>query len=154
MHNYFKKNVKLTDVQKDILIGTILGDACLEWGKTYKNARLRFDQTFPNHASYLMHIFSHFYDLSGKGPKVSFRKADKRTGKVYSSVHFKTLVFPCFNYYYDLFYKNGKKFIPDNIIELLNARVLAYWICDDGGKGSNNETHLYTLSLPIMKFYY
>ena len=73
-----------------------------------------------------MHIFSHFYDLSGKGPKVSFRKADKRTGKVYSSIHFKTLVFPCFNYYYDLFYKNGKKFIPDNIIELLNARVLAY----------------------------
>ena len=46
-----------------------------------------------------MHIFSHFYDLSGKGPKVSFRKADKRTGKVYSSIHFKILVFPSFNNY-------------------------------------------------------
>jgi hypothetical protein len=58
-----------------------------------------------------MHIYSQFINLAGKGPKVYIRKPDKRTNKIYSSMQFKTLALPCLNYYYDLFYKEGKKII-------------------------------------------
>ncbi|MEK6933135.1 MAG: hypothetical protein AABW56_05080, partial [Nanoarchaeota archaeon] len=37
-----------------------------------------------------------------------------------------------FNYYRKLFYKNGKKIITRDILNLLNPRSLAIWICDDG----------------------
>jgi hypothetical protein len=73
-----------------------------------------------------MFIYSHFSNLGGKGPKVYIRKPDKRTNKIYSSMQFKTLSLPCLNYYYDLFYKEGKKIVPSNIGDLLTARALAY----------------------------
>jgi hypothetical protein len=145
--NEAKLLVQLTNIQKEILVGTLLGDASIERNKPNHNARLRFDQTFPNHASYLMNIFSYFYNLAGKGPSIIIRKPDKRTGKIYTHMQFKTLVFPCLNVYHDLFYKDGKKIIPYNIGELLTARGLAYWIMDDGGKSSGStETILHTRS--------
>jgi hypothetical protein len=44
-----------------------------------------------------------------------------------------------------MFYKDGTKIVPSNIGDMLNARALAYWIMDDGGKGQNGETILHTL---------
>jgi hypothetical protein len=51
---------------------------------------------------------------------------------------------PCINYYHDLFYykenlKWNKK-VPLNICELFTARSLAFWIMDDGGKGSSMQS--------------
>jgi hypothetical protein len=120
----YKSKVNLNDIQKDILIGTILGDSSIEKRGRFQNARLRFDQTFPDHATYLMYIYSQFTNLAGKGPKVYIRKPDKRTNKIYSSMQFKTLAFPCLNYYYDLFYKEGKKIIPSNISQLLTKALV------------------------------
>jgi hypothetical protein len=125
----YKSKVNLSAIQKDILIGTILGDSSIEKRGIFLAkgaARLRFDQTFPEHTTYLMHIYSQFTNLTGKGPKVYIRKPDKRTNKIYSSMQFKTLALLCLNYYYDLFYKEGKKIIPSNISDLLTARAFAY----------------------------
>lgn len=50
---------------------------------------------------------------------------------------------------------DGVKIVPSNISELLTPRALAYWIMDDGGKGSYGETILHTRSftlLPLLFF--
>lgn len=146
-----KFSVSLSNVQKDILIGTLLGDACIERSKPNHNSRLRFDQTFPNHAFYLTSLYTHFKDLTSKCPSVTIRQPDKRTGKVYSTISFKTLSFPCLNTFQELFYKDNKKIIPNNIGELLTARALAYWIMDDGGKGSNGVMVLHTRSYTLTE---
>lgn len=145
-------------MQKEILIGTLLGDACIERGARSKpnhNSRLRFDQTFPNHAFYLTSLYTHFKDLTSKCPSVTIRQPDKRTGKVYSTISFKTLAFPCLNTFQELFYsaqpKDSKKIVPDNIGELLTARALAYWIMDDGGKGSHGVMVLHTRSFTLTE---
>ena len=96
-----------------------------------------------------MHIYSQFTNLTGKEPKVYIRKPDKRTNEIYSSMQFKTLALPCLNYYYDLFYKEGKKIIPSNISDLLTARAFAYWISDDGGIGADGQTILYCQSYSL-----
>jgi hypothetical protein len=53
-----KNNVNLTDTQRDILVpaglGSMLGDASMEKQSATGDARLRYDQTFPAHASYIM----------------------------------------------------------------------------------------------------
>ena len=127
-----KYKIILNNIQKDIIIGTILGDSSLERYERSINSRLRIDRTFPHHAEYTMHLFSHLINLCGKGPKVYIRKPDLRNNKIYSSIQFKTLALPSLNYYKDLFYKDGKKIIPANIGDFLTARALAYWIQDDG----------------------
>lgn len=107
-----KHSKKLTALQTDVLVGTLLGDATLERRKPSHNAlpfrALRFDQTFPNHASYLMMLYGVFHNLTSSGPSVLLRKPDKAlkgsTGKSYASLAFKTVTLPCLNEWHSLFY--------------------------------------------------
>jgi hypothetical protein len=58
-----RESIYLNQIQKEILIGTILGEASLERNKkSTHNTSLRFDQTFPT--------LCKIYNLTGSGPKV------------------------------------------------------------------------------------
>lgn len=123
--------IPLTIIQKDIIVGTLLGDASLEKNKPTHNTRLRFDQSYPEHASYLESIYALFKNGELGAPKIHTRKPDKRTGKIYKTIAFKTRALETLNYYYNLFYVydvNGKrrKVVPINSKELLTSRALAY----------------------------
>lgn len=134
-----------------MIVGTTLGDACLERNKPTHNTRIRFEQSYPAHEDYLCSIYSIFQGLTGnKGsPRVTTRKPDIRTGKVYYYIALKTRALPAFNIYFDLFYnydKFGKrrKVVPINIAELLTPRAFAYRIIDDGGINAYNATQINT----------
>jgi hypothetical protein len=116
---------------KDILIGLLLGDLYNHKQKTSINARLEFTQGIV-HKEYIQHLYELFSSYCGMVPKITSRSPDKRTGKIYSAVGFKTYALPCFNELYELFYSSGKKIVPLNIAELLTPLGLCYWICDDG----------------------
>lgn len=92
-----RQNVKLTFFQIDVLVGVLLGDASLERRKSSHNTRLRFDQTFPTHASYLIMLYGTYYNLTSSSPSMNIRNPDKRTGKIYRSLSFKTVSLPCLN---------------------------------------------------------
>lgn len=139
-----KIEVELTQQQKEVIVGTMLGDASMERVKTNHNSRIAFQQTFPGHASYVTRLFIIFRNLVGQCPRIITRKPDIRTGNVYSTLGFKSLTFPCLNTYYELFYKQGVKTVPLNIEELLTPQALAYWIMDDGGKGTDGSMILHT----------
>ena len=60
---------------------------------------------------------------------------DNKTKKTYSAISFTTMQLPCFNEYREMFYDlNRKKVIPNNLIDLLSPRGLAFWIMDDGSR--------------------
>lgn len=80
-----------------------------------------------------MSLYDIFSNLCGKAPRIISRKPDKRTGKVYQSISFKSLNIESLNYYSELFYiynNDGKrrkiKIVPHNINELLTPRALAF----------------------------
>lgn len=152
-NNYVLSSIVLSPYQKEVLIGTMLGDASLERQKPTHNARLRFDQTYPSHEGYINLLYSIFSDLTGpKGsPSIHVRKPDKRTEKVYSTIAFKTRRLPCLTPYHDLFYLNGVKVTPQNIKDLLTPVALAFWIMDEGGLSSSNQTLLHTDSYTIAE---
>lgn len=79
-------------------------------------------------------------------PSILERKLDKRTGLIYKSIYIWTLKFPCLNEYYEMFYKDKVKIIPNNLDKLLTPVSLAYWITDDGSKSSYGQTVLHTRS--------
>lgn len=66
----------------------------------------------------------------------------------YNFTEFVTLTHFEFTKYYELFYKDKKKIIPENISELLiHPRTLAVWIMDDGAAeyaGLSIQTHCFS----------
>jgi hypothetical protein len=138
-------SVALCAIQKEVLIGVVLGDASLERRKITHNTRLRLEQGHPKNTSYLWHLYGVFCNITGNTLlRFQVRKPDKRTGKVYSTTTFTTLSLPCLNVYRDLFYPEGVKIVPAIIGSLLTPMALAYWIADDGSLSSHNQTVLHT----------
>jgi hypothetical protein len=135
----------LTKIQKEILIGTLLGDSNLQtFSKNKKSYRLRFLQSF-NQKDYIDHLYEIWKNWVLTPPKIS-KYLDKRTNKEYSRISFNTKTDPVFKPYGDMFYKQDKesnkliKILPNSEIlsELLTDRGLAYWFMDDGSRVSKN----------------
>ena len=141
----------LTDYHKQALIGLTLGDVSLEKATSNSNVRLRFDQSISIHSEYIYFLYELFKVYTLSPPKSTNRKPDKRTGKIYNSLIFKTRMLPCFNYLWDLFYIDKVKTIPSNIGDLLTEVGLAFWIMDDGGLGSNGTLNLHTDSYTLTE---
>lgn len=142
----YKKEYKLTPFQRQALVGIILGDGYLERIKSSYNTRLRIEQSYPEKKEYLNNLYSLFKPLVTMDPVILTRKPDKRTGKIYKSIYFRTLTLPCLNEYHDIFYKNKVKIIPKNLDELLTPIGLAYLIMDDGSITTHKQTVLHTRS--------
>jgi len=141
----------LSQKEKEILTGLILGDLFIEKSAKSVNARLMFPlPSFASaqegrqgkqgicHEEYLRHLYNLFKTFCPQGPKLRVDKPHKRTGKVYSKIYFNTYSLPCFNELYDLFYLEGLKIVPKNIGDLLTPLGLCYWICDDGYWNKNS----------------
>lgn len=131
-----KAKFTLSSELKDILIGLCLGDLYIY--KQRLNVSLMFRQGIV-HEDYLLHLFELFKNFGPSGPKIQNSQPDKRTGKVYSAIYYRTYALPCFKALYDLFYVGGKKIVPLNIEDLLTPIGLCFWLCDDGYWSTHNR---------------
>lgn len=127
--NLERAQFSLSKEQEEIVVGSLLGD--LHARKRSLNTYLKFEQGVV-HKEYLLGLYEQFKDYCSACPNIYNPKPDKRTGRVYSAIYFRTYSLPCFNKYYNLFYRDGIKIVPQNIAELLTLRSLAFWICEDG----------------------
>ena len=121
-----KKTLVLAREEKQILIGTLLGDGSLSPNISRTNFRLEMIQS-DKQKSYLdwkAEIFR-FWCLA----QPHFHSKTK-------SWRLKTVSHPELSFYHSLFYKNGRKIVPDSIAKLLCSTLsLAVWFMDDGTKG-------------------
>lgn len=119
---------KLTEEQKDLLLGTLLGDGNLDsqnYGRTFWYRALHSE----NQYDYILHKYNVLKDL------IQMKLARDSKHKRY---YFNTLVDGSLRYYGNLFYTYNpqtEKFVkevPKNIEQLLTPRALAYLHMDDG----------------------
>lgn len=133
------QQISLPDNLKQILFGLLLGDLCIEKPNETRNARLIFGQGII-HQEYFSHVYALFKDFcSGTGPYTINNKPDKRTGKIYNMMSFKTLSLPCFNELYNKLYPLGKKVVPLDSNSLLTPLGLCYWLSDDATFDKTNS---------------
>jgi hypothetical protein len=132
--------MQLTQEQKDLLVGTLLGDGNLQTftkGRTWRYRALQKEKDF--HYEYLFHKYEILKDFCDTGPIFS-KILDSRTGKTYERWYFNTTVQSSFRYYGNLFYQPDTgpnpnqrvKVVPKTIEQLLTPRAIAYWYMDDG----------------------
>lgn len=132
----YKLSLNLTDLQRSILVGTLLGDGHLEtqdMGKTY---RLKIEHQFLQ-KDYLDWLHDQFKEWVRNGVKHRIKKNSKEY------VLFSTYSHGTFRFYAQQFYVDKKKIIPKLITELLDPIALAIWYMDDGSwKSSHHNTFI------------
>ena len=117
--HYFKINkhntkiLELDEQQKQILIGSLLGDGSLSYSKN-SNCYMYSEEHCPKQKDYLL--------WKNKVFRFNINEEEKeiyKTNRV-------------FKYYRELFYPNGKKIITREILDKLEPLGLAVWFMDDG----------------------
>ncbi len=124
----YKRQLALTAPQREMLVGLLLGDACLETQNRGRTYRLKIEHSIAQ-AQYVQHLYEAFREWVLCGPRL---KSQRIAGKTYQKVWFNTVSHSAFRFYAQQFYRNGKKVVPKLIYRLWTARGLAYWFMDDG----------------------
>ncbi len=136
-------DIKLNKIEKEIIVGSILGDGYLGLRKG-ENARLEIKQS-ENKAEYV----NWFYH---KLTRLNCGKLLQRKDNL--QWYFRTKNLECLTELKDLFYKNDKKIIPDKIGDLLKSPLsLAVWYMDDGNIDFRHKYHYsYVISTNCFSF--
>lgn len=139
-------NCQLSQLQKEVLIGSLLGDGSISLAIPNSNPRFRIERKLTDKI-YLEWEYNIFKDLCSAGIKER-SSFDKRYNKTYYSCHFKTRNLPCLLDFYKEWYPNNIKQVPQNIE--LTPTILAVWFADDGCIINHGET--LTLKLSTESF--
>lgn len=139
----------MNDVQREVLVGLLLGDGHIEQPYVTSRARLKVEQReeMKTYVQWLYAIFQNWV----RGTITPRTHSLKTTGKSYEYFGFTTFGHEEFMLYRQLFYPNGKKVIPDTLEDLLTPLGLSVWFMDDGSakshqsKGRILNTHSFTL---------
>ncbi len=122
----------MTQTCRDIIIGAILGDACLE--RNGKHVRLRIDHGHQQQAL-VEWKYRQLVDVASSPPR-RVEVNDPRTHKTYIHFRFDSRSAENLEEYFQLFYGSpGIKCVPNNIASYLNSALsIAVWYMDDGGR--------------------
>lgn len=127
------KRVPLNKEQKEMIVGTLLGDGCIApHGRKNKSYRLLI-----GHCEKQYDLVLCKKAILGNLVNTIRRQVDKRENSTMYS--FTTITHNELKRFYELFYENNKKVIRDELINYLTPRALAFWIMDDGGSGFNQN---------------
>ena len=125
----------LTKLQKSLIIGSILGDGYIRIFPGRKNALLEINHSFKA-KEYVDWKYSVLENVVGSRPKM--RKGNGQR----IAYRFYTKQLPEITKLHKLFYRNGKKIIPENL--KIDSTILAVWYMDDGSNCGNKNFYLNT----------
>ncbi len=138
-----KKEVKLSRRQREIIVGTLLGDAHLETQNGGRTYRLKVEHS-AKQKDYIEWLFSELKPLSAQSQLT--RKTRPNGREFYE---FRTRSLGALRFYAHQFYDGRKKIVPKMIHKLLKSPLsLAVWFADDGSRKSlKHKTYiLHTLA--------
>lgn len=139
----YKNNLKLTKRQREILIGTLLGDSHLETQNKGRTYRLKVEHSLKQ-KEYVDWLYHEFKDWVLSLPKVRERFVRLRTvSGMYAKYYFNTLSVGSLRFYAQQFYSEGKKRVPRLIHRWLTPLALAVWYMDDGSIKSNHHRTIF-----------
>lgn len=125
----------LTQLQRSIIIGTILGDGYLRIVSGKKNALLEINHAFSQKA-YVDWKYAMLESLCKSGPK-------PRNGNgMRIAYRFTTRQHPEITTLHTAFYGEGKKSIPNTLT--IDPLMLAVWFMDDGSRCRDSDVYLNT----------
>ena len=147
-----KKDAALTPLQRSFIIGSMLGDGTMRIGEGAINANFKVEQGLKQ-KEYVFWKYEILKDWVYTEPKISMRN-DPQGIAYEKSWWFRTMRHPLLTEIYNWFYTKeryrvGRKVIPEDIAESIDAFALAVWVMDDGSYSKGNidvSTYSFLLS--------
>lgn len=137
--------------QLQLILGSLMGDARLECRskeiRQAYTARLRIHQS-DKQKDYVFWKYQMLRDFVQKGPRYTKVWHDPKRNKDHYSWYFHTKTNESFGEIHKLFYKNGIKIVPPEVLETIEPFGLAVWYMDDGSNNGSNitlNTHSFSL---------
>ncbi len=124
----YKQKLKLSSIQKDLIVGTLLGDGCLETQNQGRTFRLKIEHSIIQ-KEYVNWKYTILKDWVLTQPQIKRRMS---YGKERDNYWFSTLSHGALRFYAQQFYKDCIKIIPKFIGRILTPIALAVWFMDDG----------------------
>lgn len=127
----------LSKEQRDLVVGTLLGDANLQTETQGRSWRYRAIHSADQKA-YLDHKFEIMKEYCSMEKPMPNNTLDKRTKKVYERFYFTTKTHSSLRFFGNMFYTYNKqarkmvKDVPVRIEKFLTPAAVAYWYMDDG----------------------
>lgn len=139
----YKASLTMSERQKQILDGMLLGDAHLERQSGALAARLKVEHS-AKQAAYVAWKYHEWRDWVLTPPRE--RRRGNRLGTVSTNVSFATVSHAEFERYRERYYKDHRKVVPNDLA--LTSLSLAVWFMDDGSRKSSQcrGLHLNTQS--------
>jgi hypothetical protein len=125
----------LTQLQRSIIIGTVLGDGYLRIVSGKKNALLEVNHSLSQKA-YVDWKYEMLKALCKSGPKARLSNGARK------AYRFTTRQHPEISKLHETFYGEGRKSIPDTLV--LDPVMLAVWFMDDGSRCRASDVYLNT----------
>jgi hypothetical protein len=133
----YKQRLVLQPEQHHLIIGMILGDGNLRFPGRSRHANLTVEHG-ERQKEYVWYKYERFREWVLTPPGRISRIYHKDRARTLVSWRFSTISHPAFTYYHDLFYRDGKKTIPEKIGDLVtHPLTLAIWLMDDGNKNKD-----------------
>jgi len=134
----YKQGLNLSDTQREVLIGLLLGDGHLETQNNGRTYRLKIEHSYLQ-KEYVDWLYQIFKDWVLTPPK---EKEQTVLGVKYNKYYFSTVSHGAFRFYAQQFYKEKKKVLPKLIKKWLSPIVMAVWFMDDGSIKSKRHRAL------------
>ena len=132
----YKRGLRLTEANQEILVGLLLGDGCLETQNGGRTYRLKVEQS-ARHEAYVRHIHELFSEWVLTPPRRRLSRASN--GTISINWTFQTVSHEAFQPFGLQLYGGGKKKVPELIADTLTPRGFAYWFMDDGSLKSSQS---------------
>ena len=135
---HYEASLRMTERQRQILDGMLLGDAHLERQRGAQLARLKIEHSVAQSA-YVAWKFAEWRDWVRTPPRERARR--NRIGTVSMNIGFSTLSHIEFEEVREKFYVDRRKVVPEDL--KLTPLAMAVWFMDDGSRKSNQCRGVY-----------
>ena len=142
---HYKASLAMSERQKQILDGMLLGDAHLERQRGAQTARLKIEHSL-SQALYVAWKYSEWRDWVRTPPRA--RERGNRLGTTSTNVGFTTLSHVEFEWFRQRYYRERRKAIPEDLV--LTPLSMAVWFMDDGSRKSSQCSGLYLNTQSFM----
>lgn len=134
----------LSQEEHDLIVGSLMGDASIRKREENSCFRVAHSIKQEEYINFKFGVLKNF-EIS----EFAHRKR-RINNKEINMIYLSTKTHQIFNYYRNLFYKEGKKIITKDVLNHMTSRSLAYWVCDDGSYNNKQGyivlcTNSYTL---------
>lgn len=129
------KQTPFSKKNKEFIVGTLLGDGCIR--KSGSNSRLCLvhSKKFELYFHWKITQLDKYFNL--------WREQEHKIKKS-TLLYTETLQHQGLNNFYNMFYNNGKKIVPDNLDMYMTPYSLCVWYLDDGTLNSKTNYRIYT----------